>query len=210
MYIPPYYKETDEPKLVEFMNANSFAVLINSQNNNLRATHLPFIIEKRNDKIHLISHMAKANPQWKEFTENELLIIFQGPHAYISPTHYEKKQNVPTWNYIAVHAFGKATIIENPQSIIAVLEKTIHTYETSYIEQWKGLSDEYKNGMIKGIVAFEIEVSRLEGKFKLSQNKTKIEQQNIVTAFEKSDDSLLVGIAKEMKRICSDYLAITL
>ena len=200
MYIPPYYHETDEHKLIEFMQAHSFAILVNSQNNNLRATHLPFIIEKRDAKIYLISHMAKANPQWKELQANELLIIFQGPHAYISPTHYESKQNVPTWNYIAVHAYGKATIIAEPTTVVTVLEKTIHNYETAYIEQWKGLSDDYKKGMIKGIVAFEIEITRLEGKFKLSQNKTKTEQQNIIAAFEKGDDSLQTGIAKEMKR----------
>lgn len=199
MYIPPYYQEKDEPKLVEFMNTNSFAILVNSLNNKLRATHLPFIVEKRDNIIYLISHLAKANPQWKEFMEHEVLIIFQGPNAYISPSHYEKKQNVPTWNYIAVHAYGKVNRIKEQDEVIRVLEKTINTYETSYLAQWNELSDEYKKGMIKGIIAFEIEISRLEGKFKLSQNKTKIEQQNIITAFEKSTDSLQSRIAKEMK-----------
>lgn len=200
MYIPPYYHETDEHKLIEFMQAHSFATMVNSQNNQLRATHLPFIIEKRGNKIYLISHMAKANPQRKEFTGNDLLIIFQGPHGYISPAHYEKKQNVPTWNYIAVHAYGKAETINEHDSVIEVLEKTIMNYEAPYYKQWKELSDEYKNGMIKGIVAFEIEIVRLEGKFKLSQNKTKNEQQNIISAFEKSGDSMQAGIAEEMKR----------
>jgi transcriptional regulator len=199
MYIPSYYSETDEHTLIEFMQAHSFASMISSENNNLRATHLPFVIEKRGNQIFLVSHMAKANPQWKEFIGNELLIIFQGPHAYISPTHYEKKQNVPTWNYIAVHAYGKAVIIAEPALVITVLEKMILSYETSYINQWKQLSDDYKNSMIKGIVAFEIEITKLEGKFKLSQNKTKNEQQTIISAFEKSQDSLEKGIAEEMK-----------
>ena len=199
MYIPSYYNETDESKLTEFMQAHSFATMISSQNNNLRATHLPFVIEKRGDQIFLVSHMAKANPQWKEFIDYELLIIFQGPHAYISPTHYEKKQNVPTWNYIAVHAYGKAIIIDEPTAVITILEKMIHSYEASYIEQWKSLSDDYKNGMVKGIVTFEIEITKLEGKFKLSQNKTKNEQQTIISAFEKSNDSLQIKIAEEMK-----------
>ena len=200
MYIPSYYHETDEHKLIEFMKAHSLAALVSAQNKSIHATHLPFIIEKREHKIYLISHMAKANPQWKDLSENaELLIIFQGPHGYVSPSHYEKKQNVPTWNYMAVHAYGKETIITDNNAVISILEKTIMNYDISYFNQWKELSDDYKNGMIKGIVAFEIEITRLEGKFKLSQNKTKKEQQNIITAFEKSGDSLQAGLANEMK-----------
>ncbi|MES2592018.1 MAG: FMN-binding negative transcriptional regulator [Bacteroidota bacterium] len=200
MYIPSYYHETDEPKLVEFMKANSFATLVSTKDKSIRATHLPFIIENREGKIFLVSHMAKANPQWLEFVDSELLIIFQGPHGYISPIHYEKKQNVPTWNYIAVHAYGKGRSLDQPATVIDIMERTIINFEASYFEQWKGLSDNYKYGMIKGIVAFEIEVERVEGKFKLSQDKTKTEQQNIINAFEKSSDSLEAGIAHEMKR----------
>lgn len=200
MYIPSDYRETDELKLVEFMKGNSFAALVSSKDKGIRATHLPFLIESREEKLFLISHIAIANPQWKEFIDSELLIIFQGPHGYISPIHYEKKQNVPTWNYVAVHAYGKARSLCQPGEIIDILERTIINYEGSYFHQWKGLSDDYKYAMIKGIVAFEIEVERLEGQFKLSQDKTKAEQKNIITAFEKSGDSVQAGIATEMKR----------
>ena len=131
--------------------------------------------------------------------KNETLVIFQGPHAYISPTHYEKKQNVPTWNYIAVHAYGKATLLKSQEQATEVLEKMINTYEAEYFEQWKQLSETYKSGMIKAIVAFEIEVTNLEGKFKLSQNKTKNEQQHIANAFENSNDTLEKNLSKEMK-----------
>jgi transcriptional regulator len=199
MYIPPYYQETDEGKLLAFMQAHSFAVLASAQNNNVRATHLPFIVEKRDSKIYLVSHLAKANPQWAEFG-NELLIVFQGPHGYVSPSHYEKEQNVPTWNYIAVHAYGKASIIEEPAEAIQVLEKTILNYEAGYFEQWKGLSDVYKSNMIKGIVAFEIEVLKLEGKYKLSQNKTGNERKAIANTFAKSGDTAQEELANEMKR----------
>jgi transcriptional regulator len=200
MYIPSYYKETDENKLIAFIKAYSFAVLVASERELLRATHLPFVIEKRNNRVFLVSHMAKANPQWKEFNGNELLIIFQGPHSYISPSHYEKEQNVPTWNYIAVHAYGKATILNEDVEAFAVLEKMINNYEPHYFEQWKNLSDDYKNGMLKGITAFEIEVTRLEGKYKISQNKTKNEQQTIIASLEKSTDSTHSELAAEMKR----------
>jgi transcriptional regulator len=144
--------------------------------------------------------MARANPQWKSFGENELLVVFQGPHGYISPSHYELKQNVPTWNYIAVHAYGKAKLIEEPAAVFSLMELTINTFEKEFFQQWKELSPEYVNGMLKAIVAFEIEVTQLEGKFKLSQNKTKHEQQNIISSFEKSDDSVQKELAEEMKK----------
>jgi len=200
MYIPPYYKENDEQKLLDFMQVYNFATLISTNDSNICATHLPFVIEKRGDKTFLVCHMAKANPQWQVFTQNEVLVIFQGPHAYISPTHYEKQQNVPTWNYIAVHATGKATLITEQTQVMALMEKTIHQFEKKFYEQWKNLSPEYVNGMLKAITAFEIEVTKLEGKFKLSQNKTKNEQQNIVESLGKSDDTVQNEISKEMKK----------
>lgn len=200
MYIPPYYKENDEHKLIEFMQTYNFATLISTNDSNICATHLPFVIEKRGEKLMLVCHMAKANPQWQVFTQNEVLVIFQGPHAYISPTHYEKQQNVPTWNYIAVHASGKAKIISEPNEVIALMEKTINHFEKGFYEQWKSLSPQYVNGMLKAIVAFEIEVTKLEGKFKLSQNKTKNEQKNIVDLLEKSEDTAQIEISKEMKK----------
>jgi transcriptional regulator len=200
MYIPPYYKEEDREKLLAFMQAHSFASLVSSHNNNIRATHLPFVIEERGEKTFLVTHMAKANPQWKEFSEHELLVIFQGPHAYISPDNYEKKQNVPTWNYIAVHAYGKARLLESDEASRAVLEKMISTYEAKFYEQWKQLDENYVNGMLKAIVSFEIEVTKLEGKFKLSQNKTRNEQQNIIGSLGNSHDSLEQEISHEMKK----------
>jgi transcriptional regulator len=200
MYIPPYYKENDEKKLIEFMEAHNFALVTSCSNNRPLATHLPFIIEKREDKIYLVSHMARANPQWQTFENNEILTVFQGPHAYISPTHYEKQQNVPTWNYIAVHAYGKAKLIEEPQNVFDLMERTINSFEKEFFNQWKNLSPEYVNGMLKAIVAFEIEITTLEGKFKLSQNKTKNEQQNIINTFEKSSDSVQNELASEMKK----------
>lgn len=198
MYIPPYYQETDQNKLIDFMQSHNFALLASAQDSNVRATHLPFIVEKRENKVYLVSHIAKANPQWKQFA-NELLVVFQGPHGYVSPSHYEKEQNVPTWNYIAVHAYGKASIIEEPGRVIQVLEKMILSYEAGYYQQWKGLPDVYKSNMIKGIVAFEIEVLRLEGKYKLSQNKTSNEQNAIAQTFANSGNPLQEELAKEMK-----------
>lgn len=200
MYIPPYYKEEDESKLLKFMNTYNFATLISTQNGIPIATHLPFLIEKRGEKLFLVSHMAKANPQWQTFSNSKLLVIFQGPHAYVSPSHYEKQKNVPTWNYIAVHAYGDAKIIDTDDNLIRLMENTIQQFEKEFYSQWKSLPPNYVDGMLKAIVGFEIEVDKLEGKFKLSQNKTKDEQQNIINTFEKSIDSIQKEIANEMKK----------
>lgn len=199
MYIPTYYKEEDKPKLLEFMKANSFAILISSTGDYPRGTHLPFVVSENENEIILTSHMAKANPQWKEFNDKELLVIFQGPHAYVSPSNYEKQQNVPTWNYVAVHAYGKPRILNSEEENIKVLEAMINQYEEGYFAQWKNLSQDYVKNMVKAIVSFEIRVSKLEGKYKLSQNKTKNEQQNIIASFEKSEDSAISGVAKLMQ-----------
>ena len=114
----------------------------------------------------LTAHFAKANQQWKDIENNTILVIFSEPHAYISPKHYDKLQNVPTWNYIAVHAYGKATVITEQEAVMNILERTIDTYEQSYKAQWKDLTDDYKLGMAKGIVAFEIVVTDIQAKKK--------------------------------------------
>jgi|SRR3990172_7781199 len=201
MFIPHYYKEENTEKLLAFMQANSFGVLVCNSEKGLLATHLPFIIESKNEKVKLISHMARANEQWNVFEKNtELLIIFSGPSAYISPDNYEKKQNVPTWNYIAVHAHGKAKILSDEKEVVLCLEKTIKRYEEKYQQQMNELPKDYIQKMVKGIVAFEIEVDRLEGKYKLSQNKTENEQKNIVHSLEKSEHSSEKEIAEAMKQ----------
>src|SRR4051794_26871215 len=122
MYIPKYFIETDEEKLLAFMREFNFATLITSKNNSPTATHLPFIIEKRAEKVYLLAHLAKANLHWQQFENDEILVIFQAPHTYISPLLYEKPENVPTWNYIAVHAYGRAKLFP-PVENLALLEK---------------------------------------------------------------------------------------
>lgn len=201
MYIPSYYRETDFSKLLAFMQHHPFALLCSSGTGGLMGTHLPLIVEERNQQVVITSHMARPNPQWKEMEAGtEIMVVFQGPHAYVSPAHYELKQNVPTWNYIAVHAYGKARILPTEAENIEVLEKAIATFEPGYYEQWKTLAPEYIQAMIKGIVSFEIVVERLEGKFKLSQNKREKEQENIIHSFERGGDPLAKAIADEMKK----------
>ena len=122
--------------------------------------------------LHLSAHLARANPQCKTLTDQTALVIFAEPHAYVSPSHYDRPLNVPTWNYIAVHAYGRATLLPDLAASLAALEAMIDHFEPSYRSQWEGLPDDYKHKMAAGIVAFEIAVEELQGKEKLSQNKT--------------------------------------
>ncbi|MBD1392184.1 FMN-binding negative transcriptional regulator [Mucilaginibacter glaciei] len=201
MYTPKYNQLTDHQQAVDFMRKYSFATIVTVANGLPTATHLPFVVEQRDDQIVLISHFAKANHQAVEIFECTPLVIFTEPHAYISPTHYEKEQNVPTWNYIAVHAYGKATRVDNAAQ---VLEKTIDFYEAAYLTQWNSLPQEYKTKMMNGIVAFEIMVDDFQGKSKLSQNRSSIERENIVTAFAASNDRNERDIAAYMQKLKVD------
>ena len=187
MYIPPLNLMHDQDECLAFMQKYSFATIVTSQDELPIATHLPVLSERQGDKLILISHFAKANPQWQHIDKCLVLVIFTEPHAYISPGNYEKLQEVPTWNYLSVHAYGKATIISNEEKVFEILEKTINTYENAYLNQWNGLSDQYKTNMAKGIVCFEIEVTDLQGKKKLSQNKTELEKQNIINSLSRSE-----------------------
>lgn len=200
MYIPKHYVTKDKTEIVSFMKQYSFATIVTVKDNFQTATHLPFIVTENDDKIILTSHFAKANKQWKEITDNQVLIIFSEPHAYISPKHYDKELNVPTWNYISVHAYGQGRIITENEKAFEVLEKMIGNYEKEYKKQWDNLPADYKNKMINGIVAFEVVVTDLQAKKKLSQNKTEAERLRIIETFEKSENDNERQIAGFMKK----------
>jgi transcriptional regulator len=201
MYIPKHFQLSDEQEAISFMQRYSFATIVTATDNVPFATHIPFLVSKRDDKIVLSSHFARANPQAAEIIGKEILVIFTEPHAYISPKHYEKETNVPTWNYIAVHAYGKATILSEDEQTANLLAQMISNYEADYLTQWNNLPDEYKQRMMKGIVAFEVVVDDLQGKQKLSQNRTEVERENIIEALDKSTDTTEAEIAKYMSRL---------
>ena len=143
--------------------------------------------------VKLSGHLAKANPQWKYFEDAESLAIFTGPHAYISPTLYEKHENVPTGNYIAVHAYGTPQIItlkDAPAQMDRMIDDMVATYEASYKVHWHSLSHGYREGMMGGIVGFEMVVTRLEGTYKLSQNRSKTDQKTVSSTLLQSDDAI--------------------
>lgn len=199
MYIPKHYKVEDRDKAIQFMSKYSFGTIVNLVDGRPHAAHLPFVTEKRNDDIVISGHFAKANQQWKKIETQKSLIIFTEPHAYVSPDFYTKKQNVPTWNYVAVHAYGNASIVSEQDKVFTLLEKMMDQLEPKYKQQWKELNMDYKVRMTNGIVAFEMIVEELEFKKKLSQNKTMDEQHRIVEAFKKSPDSNIKEIGNYME-----------
>ncbi len=201
MYIPSFNAFSDKSDIIAFMQRYSFGTIVTTVDGLLLATHLPFLVNFEDDKLLIRSHFAKANPQWKAITESTSLLIFSEPHAYISPANYETEKNVPTWNYIAVHAYGKAQLLESVEDKAELLKHTIQTFEAGYLQQWDSLPEDYKLKMMNGIVAFEIEINDLQAKKKLSQNRTELEQQNIIHTLEKSPDTIEKDIAVYMKEL---------
>ncbi|MEL7426091.1 MAG: FMN-binding negative transcriptional regulator [Bacteroidota bacterium] len=199
MYIPSTNTWENQEGILAFMQRFSFASIINVNRDGLPlATHLPFVVETRGEQLFLKAHFARANDQWKCLDEQTSLVIFSEPHAYVSPAHYDKKQNVPTWNYQAVHAYGQARIVEDGPAARAIVEDLIQQSEPEYLKQWKELSPAYQAAMFKGIVAFEMLVTDIQAKSKLSQNKRPEEQMRIAEELLHSTDTGERYLGKEM------------
>ena len=199
MYIPEFNRVEDRGKTIAFMRANPFAILVSVNENAPFATHLPVVVSEVDGQLILRAHVAKTNPHWQLIDKQESLLIFHGPHAYISPSLYEVRESVPTWNYAAVHLYGKGRIVSDEAGATRVLEDLILQFDESYREQWNSLSADYRTRMLRHIVAFEIAVTRIEAKFKLSQNRTKAEQENVIRALSGNPDSAIAGTATLMR-----------
>ncbi len=202
MYLPPLFREDDAAKMVDFMRAHSFATLVSVIDGAPFATHLPLIVEVRGEELLITGHLAKPNAQWKGFESAQSLAIFGGPHAYISPSLYEKVESVPTWNYIAVHAYGTPVIYnyaDAPTKVQGMLESMMQTYDPNYLAQWESLADKFRTGMMMGIVAFEMTVTRLEGKYKLSQNRSLVDQSTVSEHLAQSADPAAAAIGLAMQ-----------
>lgn len=181
MYIPNAFKMAQQEELVHFMRQYSFATLVSQVADQLFASHLPLVVDATAEQVTLRGHFAKANPHWQahQTPGHPLLVIFQGPHAYIAPSQYTVTEAVPTWNYVAVHAYGELQLLPTGEPTVAALEAMFATFDASFQQQWQSLSAKYKQGMLNGIVAFAITVTRLEGKAKLSQNRPPADQQAV-------------------------------
>lgn len=200
MYIPEFNRQKDHAAALEFMQTNPFAIVVSPGDGAPFATHIPVLVSEAASGILLRAHVARANPHWEMLKQGrETLTIFHGPHAYISPSLYSSRESVPTWNYAAVHAYGRARVFHDPEALTAVLLETIDRFEQAYLEQWRGLNENYRAKMLDNIVGFEIPVDRLEAKFKLSQNRPKADQARVIQSLESSADTSISGVAKLMK-----------
>lgn len=202
MYLPEFNRIEDRLPALAFMRANPFAILVSNTDGGPFATHLPVVLQENDGRLLIRAHVAQANPHWKVFEQEQRtdsLVIFHGAHAYISPSLYENRESVPTWNYATVHAYGRGRILATDAEKNAVLNALIAGFDETYAAQWNSLREEYRLRMLSHIVAFEIEVTRLEAKFKLSQNRTKPEQENIIQSLGASSDSAVSGVAQLMR-----------
>ena len=198
MYVPREYRETDREKLLQFMREHSFATLVSVDGGVPVATHLPFVINSGGEDITLLTHMALGNQQ-KKSLDGKVLVIFQGPHSYVSPSNYEDKARVPTWNYVAVHAYGNASLLKLEEHD-TTLRKIIDEYEPAYMKQYEELPKGYKESNIRAIVCIEIVVTRLEASFKLSQDKPHADRERVIHTLRSSDDTSKQELATEMER----------
>ena len=202
MYIPKLFRETDQAALHDLMRANSFATLISQHDGVPYASHLPMLLQAdAGPHGTLVGHMARANPQWREFDPGqEVLTIFQGPHAYVSPSWYETELSVPTWNYAVVHAYGTPRVIEDRAALYDILKAVVQMYEAPFEQPWPfAVPADFVDKMMRAIVGFSIPITRLEGKYKLSQNRPLEDQQRVVEALHEQGDELSTGTAALMR-----------
>jgi transcriptional regulator len=200
VYIPEHFRVREHADAIAFMRANPFAILVSATDDCPFATHLPLVIRENGEQIVIRGHVAKANPHWQHLEKEPLcLTIFHGPHAYVSPENYTTREVVPTWNYGAVHAYGNARTFSDSAGLLSVLHELIPMFEPEYAEQWSSLGNVYRERMLSHIVGFEISITKLEAKFKLSQNRTREEQANVVASLGASADTTISGVANLMR-----------
>ncbi len=189
MYSPLYNRVEDRIELLAFMRANNFPILVTGTGGALHASHLPISAHERGPQIVIDMHMAKNNAQWREFFDDEVMVIFSGPHAYVSPRWYADQERVPTWNYAAVHAYGVAKIVSDRKEKYQSQRRLIESLDPQWLPKFDTLRQEYVDQMIDGIVNFSIPVARIETRWKLSQNRGLREMERIAAELEKSPDS---------------------
>lgn len=208
MYTPKSFAVTDPAVLHDFMQTNNFAALVSQdvEDGGLVATHLPLMLHpERGTHGMLIGHMARANDQWKHLSsEREVLMIFQGPHTYISASWYEQRLNVPTWNYAVVHAYGTPRLIEDAEELLPMLHELAGHHEAGFEQPWSMANvegdEKFMKSNLGAIVGLEVCITRLEGKFKMSQNRTQTDQTRVVAALTASDyppDQAVAAVMRE-------------
>ncbi len=209
VYLPPAFTEARLEVLIAHIERHDFGLLVSNGPAGLVVSHIPFLVERPNggEGLRLLGHLARANPQVSDLAESgragggEVLAIFSGPHAYVSPGWYASGPAVPTWNYVDVHAYGALRLVEDDAWLRRFLERLSQRHEAGREAPWR-MADQpaaYMSGMIRGIIGFEIAVTRLEGKYKLSQNRPAADRPRITAALEARGDPEAVAIARLMR-----------
>ncbi|MDN4495543.1 FMN-binding negative transcriptional regulator [Ureibacillus aquaedulcis] len=204
MYIPKHFRVNDEEIIYDFIEKYSFATLFSQHNGEPYATHLPLTLNRSENVLY--GHFGRQNEQWKDIEKQQILVVFQGPHCYISPTWYETSKGVPTWNYVSIHLYGEMEIVDNPNVIFDSLNDMVKKYEkadSSY--NLKNVDSKFIEGMIKGIAAFKIDITKIEAKAKLSQNHTIERQGLVIKHLENTSNQDNLQIASLMKKNLQKY-----
>jgi len=202
MYTPAHFAETDIDKLQAAIETYSFAALVSEHEGEMTASHLPLLLKRDSGGKFgtLFGHMAKANSQWEQAAGQVVLAIFSGPHTYISPTWYEEEKTVPTWNYVAVHALGRLELVQDSEEKLDILRQTVDIYEQNMPSPWPMPEPgEFLSRLADQIVAFQIPLGRLEGKWKLNQNHPLARRQRVIAALRSRTDEASQEIAGLME-----------
>ena len=200
MYTPKLYREDDRTRILEFLQQNDFATVLAHDGERPVASHLLVEVIETSEGWFINSHMSRANPLWKMFERNsEILVIFQGPHTYISPTWYNHI-NVPTWNYQAVHLYGRPRLVTDREETYQLLKRLTDRYEKSDRYRMETLPPDFVEKEMKGVMAFQVEVTQIQANYKLSQNRDDEDYWNIVANLDKREDELSHGVAEAMRR----------
>lgn len=200
LYIPAHFRVDDPRELADFIARNAFGTLVSSGSDGLHVSHIPFLPEVAGDgRLRLLGHVARANGQWQALQRAEHVVaIFEGPHGYVSPSWYEHHPAVPTWNYAVVHAHGKVLPLDEP-ALRDLLARLSATYEAGRPSPWRmeDLPEEFVARMVGVIAGFAIDVDRLEGKFKLSQNRPGDDAERVIRALENEGEADLAALMRE-------------
>jgi transcriptional regulator len=204
MHVPPYFKPQNIEQVEDFLKKNTFAALVSMVKGKLWATHIPMMLGKNQAGEQVLwAHVSKGNPQWKEIAEQEeVMAIFQGPHTFITSDWYDH-QNVSTWNYVAVHVYGKARLLEN-DDLRATVRHLVEHYEAPHSKgHIDNLDEKYVNQQFRGIMGIELKVERIEAAFKMSQNRDENNYENIIEKLEErneNDDKRVAETMRDLKK----------
>lgn len=203
MYIPDHFRVSDREAIFDFMAAHGFATVVTRRGDEPFASHLPLLVDRAaGSNGTIIGHLARANPQWLDAAGQSVLVVFSGPHAYISPRWYAEPNVVPTWNYATVHAYGRWETVDDPLSVKQIVNDTVDFYEAGLPQPWSLDADTpLVDGLVKQIVGFRIVVETLEAKFKLNQNHSQARRDRVITELSKSKRSDERAVADLMRRL---------